>query len=646
MNIKLLIVLLAGQLLLAASVAFGQGFCGTNGAFTIIPEAGCAPLKVVVKNQVPRAENIRYAFNFNRKQTTFPDIKQTTEDSSCLYNNAGVYTIFQYGSASGSGFSICKDIVVYETRAPKAELITCPNGLAKLTIIKDSVAKAYDEIEINWGDGSAITLWKEGMALDFFHQFPNNSRPPITIRGLYHAGLCQSSLNTTTLTSTNAPVLDKIKISSVEISSDGKANVLYEGMAGIVSEIFIDKGNGQFVTTGKSGSVGGTQSVNVENLNAGTIFRFKIVSKDICGNPVESAVVSSIIVKEDPSSMDEKIALSWKNLENSGKLIQYQLIRDGKVIFTTADQLSYIDSDVTCGQDYKYEIVAIIENDVRSYSAPITAQPKSLAPETIKKAYVTVESDTQIITRVELSGAGLTNSFDLVVERAISGSKDFTRISDVNNSSLRYDDSDVNASESSYCYRFSYQNACKQISPEFSQPVCSILLKNNVQQIVWTSESPFTGAVASYDMIQVNPETNITEEIPKQLSHSQEIDLDTQSGLSFRIKAYSADGNLTSYSNTLTLTRDAIILIPDAFTPNGDGINEKFEVKNYFTSSFQIKIYNRWGEVIFQSENPGISWDGNIKNAPAAAGEYIFKINTSDRSGKSLVKTGSFLLIR
>jgi len=646
MNIKLLGFLLAGMLMLYSSTIFGQGFCGSNGGFNIIPEAGCAPLRVEIKNQVPKAENIRYAYHFNRKQSAFPDTKDTSEDSSYIYTRAGTYTIFQYGSASGTGFSLCKDVVVYETRSPKADLITCPNGLVRLTIIKDSIAKAYDEIEINWGDGSAVTLWKEGLSMDFFHQYTANPIPAITIRGHYHAGLCQSDLNTTTLTGSTAPALDKIKISSVEMSADGKANVLYEGMEGIVSEVFIDKGNGQFVSTGKAGTVGGTQSVSVENLDATTIYRFKIISKDICGNPVESGVVSSIAVQEEPSSMDETVRLSWKNSANSGKLIQYQLVRDGKVIYTSADQLSYLDKEVKCGQDYKYEIVAIIENDVRSYSAPVTIQPKSLSPETIKKAGVTVENDELIVTRVELAGAGLTSTYDLIVERAGPGSSDFKRISGANNSSLKYDDLNVNAAESAYCYRFSYQNACKQSSPAFSQPVCSILLKNNVQQITWTSASPFTSPVASYDMIQVNAQTNITEEIPRQLNLSQEINLDTQSGLSFRIKAFSSDGNLVSYSNTLLLKRNPIILVPDAFTPNGDGINEKFEIKNYFTSAFQIKIYNRWGEVVFRSENALDSWDGNIDGIPAPAGEYIFKIDILDQSGKSVAKTGSFLLIK
>lgn len=648
MNIRLLVVLLTGYFLLLVTNIFGQGFCGSTGGFTIIPSEGCAPLKIAVKNQVLKAENVSYVYNFNRQQITFPDKKDITPDSFYVYQNPGTFTIFQVGSSGGTGFSLCKDVVVYETRAPKAEVVTCQNGRVRLTLKEDSIAKAYDQIEINWGDSTPAVIWKKGESLTIDHKYSANSKiPSIVIRGKYAAGLCNSELNTTTLSNFSAPTsLSGIKINSVKMTADGKAELSYQGIEGVPTEIFVDKGNGQFITTGNTGSSGSTHLVIIDNLDKDQIYRFKLISKDFCDNLIESEVVSSMKVKEGKLALDEINSLIWEHYPYPEKVKEYQLVRDGKVIFTTPDQLSYLDSDVKCGGNYLYELVVVLNNNVESHSAPITITPKSSSPEIIKKASVTVEEDNLITSEVELSGEGLTSSYDLMVERTNSGSADWQIISGPDNASLRYEDRNVNTSENSYCYRFSYKNACNLSSPAFSEPVCSILLTSNGKDLLWNSESPFSGAVASYDLIQINTEGKVTDELPKQQDHSHTLDLDTQSSFSFKIRAHSSVGNLLSYSNVMTLARNAILLIPDAFTPNGDGINDTFVVKNYFNTSFNISIYSRWGEMVFHADNAEESWDGNIKGKPAPAGYYVFKLNTTDIFKKSFFRNGSFLLIR
>lgn len=386
MKIKILSTFLAVQLILITANAFAQ-FCGTTGGFLIVPSEGCAPLTVAIKNQVPKAQSLGYIYDFDKTQTTFPEDKDFSKDSSYTYQNPGTYTIFQFGSAEGTGFSLCKDVVVYETRAPKAELVTCQNGRIRLTLIQDSVAKAYDQVEINWGDGSALTTWKNGDPLTINHSYKAGSIiPDITIRGRYTAGLCESNLVPTVISGVlNPPSLEKIKISSVEMQANGTAKLLYEGEEGVPTEVFIDKGDGLFVTTSKTGKAGGLQTATIENLNPNLIYRFKLISRDFCDNPVESIVVSTLKITEGTSIADETNALTWEAYSGAGNILQYQLKRDDTVIYTTADQFSYFDSNVKCGNNYKYEIVAIVENDVRSYSAPIMVSPKSAVPEVIKK---------------------------------------------------------------------------------------------------------------------------------------------------------------------------------------------------------------------------------------------------------------------
>ncbi|QES89790.1 gliding motility-associated C-terminal domain-containing protein [Rhizosphaericola mali] len=87
--------------------------------------------------------------------------------------------------------------------------------------------------------------------------------------------------------------------------------------------------------------------------------------------------------------------------------------------------------------------------------------------------------------------------------------------------------------------------------------------------------------------------------------------------------------------------------IPNAFTPNGDGRNDYFRPKilGNFTH-FQVIIFNRWGQKVFQSNNPDNYWDGTINGKKADAGTYIYNC-TFQPEGKNLItEKGTLVLIR
>ncbi len=86
--------------------------------------------------------------------------------------------------------------------------------------------------------------------------------------------------------------------------------------------------------------------------------------------------------------------------------------------------------------------------------------------------------------------------------------------------------------------------------------------------------------------------------------------------------------------------------LPTAFTPNGDGHNDTFGlVSGQPTGSFQLVIYNRWGQAIFATTDPGLGWDGRTTGQPAPTGHYSYQVNWETATGHS-TKTGSVVLIR
>lgn len=69
---------------------------------------------------------------------------------------------------------------------------------------------------------------------------------------------------------------------------------------------------------------------------------------------------------------------------------------------------------------------------------------------------------------------------------------------------------------------------------------------------------------------------------------------------------------------------DATLFIPNAFTPNNDGINDFFKVAATNIEMKSFRIFNRWGEEIFKSNTINFSWDGNFNNNKCSDGAYYY----------------------
>lgn len=69
------------------------------------------------------------------------------------------------------------------------------------------------------------------------------------------------------------------------------------------------------------------------------------------------------------------------------------------------------------------------------------------------------------------------------------------------------------------------------------------------------------------------------------------------------------------------------VYIPNAFTPNGDGVNDSWTIYTNAVKQFKLEIFNRWGEKVFETENSGQGWDGTFKGKPAENGIYVYQGN-------------------
>ena len=105
-----------------------------------------------------------------------------------------------------------------------------------------------------------------------------------------------------------------------------------------------------------------------------------------------------------------------------------------------------------------------------------------------------------------------------------------------------------------------------------------------------------------------------------------------------------------STSTTITIDDEQIYYIPNTFTPNGDEKNNTFQpvfTSGYDAQNYHFAIYDRWGELIFESNNPAIGWDGTYGNKILMNGTYTWKLQFKEKmTEKEHYLTGHVNLIK
>ncbi len=98
----------------------------------------------------------------------------------------------------------------------------------------------------------------------------------------------------------------------------------------------------------------------------------------------------------------------------------------------------------------------------------------------------------------------------------------------------------------------------------------------------------------------------------------------------------------------ITRLQSCYINVPSAFTPNGDGINDYlFPLNAFKATNLQFKVYNRYGQEVFETKDWTKKWDGTINGKPQATGAYVWMLQYTDGdTGKSFFLKGTTLLIR
>jgi gliding motility-associated-like protein len=106
------------------------------------------------------------------------------------------------------------------------------------------------------------------------------------------------------------------------------------------------------------------------------------------------------------------------------------------------------------------------------------------------------------------------------------------------------------------------------------------------------------------------------------------------------------DGCSASDQFTVVVFNDAVVHLPNAFTPNGDGVNDLFGPAGKVPDAYQMQIFNRNGEIVFMGNSVNARWDGRYKGKEQPSNAFVYVISYRDMRKQLQVKKGSLMLIR
>jgi gliding motility-associated-like protein len=92
---------------------------------------------------------------------------------------------------------------------------------------------------------------------------------------------------------------------------------------------------------------------------------------------------------------------------------------------------------------------------------------------------------------------------------------------------------------------------------------------------------------------------------------------------------------------------DVPILIPSAFSPNGDGVNDVFGIVNLtFHRVIEFRVFNRWGQEVFTTQESNKGWDGTYKGEKSPVGVYQYLIRIASPDGQTRTFKGDVTLVQ
>ena len=387
---------------------------------------------------------------------------------------------------------------------------------------------------------------------------------------------------------------------------------------------------------------------------------YKVVPHNLCGNPAPwDAMQAHATVQLETFPGLDQATLSWTRYLGWQQVDRYEIYRvtgyePGNQMFlgsVSGTDSSFLDLGYRCDENHHYRVVAF-GNSTKAASDSSFTDPFHEGPQIPTDVIrATVENNSSVL--VEWNEPPVDMADRVIVERS-SGSG-FVVVADLPVGAAKSSDPTAKVTKESYVYRVATIDSCGDATPMGLTGKTILLSAQNEfsgNRLSWTPYEGWVGGVEGY-VLEVFDESLQAFRVVAQLAGNTTAYFDQatilqQGTYCYRVTAWEwGGGKETSQSNEACVTPSPYLYLPNAFSPNGDGINDAFGIGLNAVGSFQLDIYDRWGKLMFSTSSQEDPWLGYTAEGMAAPeGVYVFKLVANGYSGETLVRSGTVTLVR
>ncbi|MEQ1585997.1 MAG: gliding motility-associated C-terminal domain-containing protein [Cyclobacteriaceae bacterium] len=628
------------KLTIILSVVFFTGnlyaqYTSRLGRFQVDEIKGCAPFTVTIltTNLITTGECTAGKPCLMSAGNGTP---QQQNQFTITYPQAGTFTLAVLYQSIGADDIV---ITVDPDIQPEFEIYTC-SGLQTSIKITD---KTYDQYSIDFtNDGIVETVIPNGNNQTATHNYGIASTFNISVKGkdINAANNCAAKvLPFTSLLTLPVPQITKLTAldaTSVKLDFTPQQNILYK------LEIAVNNS----ATFQQFQTLYGVNTVTIPNLvTDDNFYCFRLSSFDPCTN---SNTYSAPICSHnfDLSIQNGVNRLTWAS--SGTGVLSTEIIRNGAsyVIIPGAPALLN-DVDVICKTNYCYQVVNLYAGGIQSISLEKCGEAfTTVSPSAINNASSVVGANGVELTWTQDPLFSVEEYAVLRYQGSSFGLAGKT-------TSATYTDLGY-TTEGGFCYRINYGDLCGNAS----QPgdlICPIRLSatlddKNVITLRWSSLKGWRNGVNNYRIEKFDKSGGLMQVINMGTDTTwidDQPDANNQV-VQYQIIAQSNEvGLINSVSNRLVVTKEVNLFYPTAFTPDGVGPveNETFTVKGQYIVKLELKVFDRWGSMVFYSDK-NEPWNGTNNGKALPEGTYVWRTQITDLAGRNFSEGSTVVILK
>ncbi len=404
------------------------------------------------------------------------------------------------------------------------------------------------------------------------------------------------------------------------------------------------------------------------------IISYAIASFDSCGNKSEATYEfprKTILLNEIENNVCAATnMLSWSAYINAiPKLEGYKIFSSEdngtftEVGQTDAETLNYIHNNVETGVTYTYYIQAVFGGNSSSSCKKSVTTSTYLKPSFVYLANADVLPSNEVELTVDVDTTVYACTWE--IWRSDTNGGNLYQIAAIDRAELKgfplfYTDTTAEAWGGFYEYQVKVLDSCGRESLE-SNELKTILLGGSIIDedhilLSWSAFEGWDAGVNQYLIFRksggIEPTLPIDSVDAETLSYTDDISSvgGTSEPISYWVQAIENEGNNQGYkeksnSNRIGTALESEMYVANAFMPMGPIAEFKPVFRFFSGTDYLFLIYNRWGQLIFESQNPDFGWDGKYKGQYVSLGTYVYTLGYKNLDATSVSKKGTVTVI-